>query len=60
MSDERYRESVVAALAALEKRQVITTDPAEAETCCGIPRDEDGFCVHRPGHPIYVRIADSF
>lgn len=41
-------------LGALEKRDVITTDPEEAEKCCGIERDEDGFCQHRPGHPIYV------
>lgn len=43
-----------ATIETLERRDVITTDPAKAETCCGIPRDEDGFCVYRPGHPIYV------
>lgn len=43
-----------AAFAKLERRGVITTDPANAETCCGMLRDENGFCTHRPGHPIYV------
>ena len=38
----------------LRQRGVITTDPAKREMCCGIERDEDGFCVYRPGHPIYV------
>lgn len=37
----------------LERRGIITRDP-EAVLCCGTERDEDGFCVHRPGHPIYV------
>lgn len=40
--------------ATLGRRGIITTNPDEAETCCGIPRDADGFCQHRPGHPIYV------
>ena len=39
----------------LERRHVITTDPAEASECCGLERDEDGFCIHRPNHPIYVQ-----
>lgn len=39
----------------LERRGVITTDPAAAEECCGLPRDDDGFCVHRPGHPIFLK-----
>jgi hypothetical protein len=38
----------------LVRRNIVTTEPAEAATCCGLPRDEDGFCTHRPGHPIYV------
>lgn len=50
MSDERLKE----VLATLERRNVITTESAEASSCCGIARDDDGFCVHRPGHPIYV------
>lgn len=37
----------------LKRRGVITRDPNK-EKCCGLERDEDGFCVHRPGHPIYV------
>lgn len=43
-------------LAMLERREVITTDPAAAEACCGLPRDADGFCSLRPGHPIYVKV----
>lgn len=38
----------------LERRGVITTDPDRAAECCGLPRDEDGFCTYREGHPIYV------
>jgi hypothetical protein len=43
-----------ALLAPLIRRGVVTTDPAQADKCCGMPRDGDGFCLHRPGHPIYV------
>ena len=46
-----------AALVTLERRGVITTNPAEREECCGIERDDDGFCTHRPGHPIYVEVT---
>lgn len=49
-------QNLLQALAALERREVITTDPAEAAQCCGTDRDEDGFCVYRPGHPIYVKV----
>src|SRR5579885_3682818 len=38
----------------LERRGVITTDPERQHECCGLPRDADGFCSYRPGHPIYV------
>lgn len=38
----------------LERRDIVTTDPDRAEECCGLPRDEDGFCTYREGHPIYV------
>lgn len=48
---------ILQALAMLQRREVITTDPDEAAECCGIPRDDDGFCVHRPGHPIYVSVT---
>lgn len=41
----------------LVRRGVVTTDPGEARECCGLPRDEDGFCSHRPGHPIYLHPA---
>ncbi len=44
-------------LAMLERREVVTVDPAEAALCCGLDRDEDGFCQHRPGHPIYVEVS---
>jgi len=37
----------------LVRRGLVTTNPAEAGECCGLPRDEDGFCVYRPHHPIY-------
>lgn len=43
-------------LAILERRRVITTDKKESIACCGLRRDDDGFCVHRPGHPVYVKI----
>jgi hypothetical protein len=45
-------------LTILERREIITTDPEEKEKCCGMPRDEDGFCKHRPYHPIYVETDD--
>lgn len=38
----------------LERRGVITTDPERRDECCGLPRDEDGFCTYREGYPIYV------
>ena len=37
----------------LIRRGLVTSDLDEAERCCGQPRDEDGFCVYRPHHPIY-------
>ena len=37
----------------LRRRGVITTNPRDA-ICCGTERDEDGFCQHRPHHPIFV------
>lgn len=47
-----------AAIRVLADRGEVTFDPREATHCCGIPRDEDGYCVHRPGHPIYVAMPD--
>ncbi len=44
-------------LETLERREVITTDPTEADKCCGMARDDDGFCVHRPYHPVYVDVT---
>lgn len=38
----------------LERRGVITTDPERRDECCGLPRDEDGFCTYREGYPIYA------
>lgn len=38
----------------LIRRRVVTFDPAEAEQCCGLDRDDDGFCSIKPRHPIYV------
>jgi hypothetical protein len=46
------------ALDILQKRGIITLHPKEAGTCCGIERDEDGFCQHRPRHPIYMDLRD--
>lgn len=42
----------------LEKIGVITTDPRNI-MCCGLDRDDDGRCVHRPYHPVYVRLDNS-
>lgn len=61
----RDAPTVKSVLDMLVRRKVITreSDVAAEEndaarvgdrTCCGIARDEDGFCAHRPGHPIYV------
>jgi len=38
----------------LERRELITTDPVDEFECCGLLRDDDGFCVYRPYHPVYV------
>lgn len=43
----------------LERRGHVTTNPHEAGTCCGMERDDDGFCRHRDWHPIYVDLGDS-
>ncbi len=51
--------NVIKALEALERRNVITTDPKDERECCGSDRDEDGFCVYREGHPIYVRLENN-
>lgn len=48
---------IAEALEKLERRKVITTDPADAAECCGTERDRDGFCMFRPHHPIYVRLT---
>lgn len=53
--DERRRDRLRRLIAMLERRDIVTTDPAKAGTCCGIERDEDGFCQYRGGHPIYVQ-----
>lgn len=52
-------DKIIVSLAALIKRGVITVDDSLAKECCGIERDADGFCVHRPHHPIYVDFGDS-
>ena len=51
-------ETPLQALAKLERREVITTNPKDRLTCCGIVRDEDGFCQHRPYHPVYVGVVE--
>lgn len=48
---------ILVEIAKLSRRNVITLDVAEKEECCGIERDEDGFCQHRPTHPIYVDLG---
>jgi hypothetical protein len=40
-------------VAMLLRRGVLTTDRASENWCCGTRRDEDGFCMHRPGHPVF-------
>lgn len=57
-SRTRGPKNLIEILETLERRGVITTDPDDAEECCGIRRDEDGLCQHRPGHPVYVKIGD--
>jgi hypothetical protein len=46
--------TLTAVLDHLEHIDVITTRPEQAAECCGLPRDEEGRCFHRPGHPVYV------
>ena len=45
---------LLAQIERLEARGVITTDPEQAEECCGHARDGDGMCQYREHHPIYV------
>lgn len=54
--DASYEQmlTALAALVTLERRGVVTFDKTQADTCCGIKRDADGFCHYRPYHPIYV------
>ena len=49
-------QHIAEALAKLERRKVITTDPEESAECCGLPRDDDGFCIYCPHHPVFVRV----
>jgi hypothetical protein len=49
---DRFREVIKR----LERLNLITTNPERAEKCCGLPRDSDGQCIHRPGHPVYVEL----
>lgn len=35
-------------------RKVGTLNPRLKMKCCGLVRDIDGFCQHRPDHPIYL------
>ena len=49
----------VDAIATLRRRGVVTTNPEDAAECCGIPRDADGFCILRPGHPVFIRGSDA-
>lgn len=56
---ESDRDHLRGVIATLEKRKLVTTDPSEAATCCGIVRDEDGFCRHRPYHPVFVQLTNG-
>lgn len=56
MGELRTIAAALDALIMLERRGIITTDKTEADDCCGIPRDADGFCIHRPHHQIYVPV----
>lgn len=40
---------------------VIALDPALVvdDTCCGLPRDNEGRCVHRPWHPVKATLPVS-
>jgi hypothetical protein len=51
-----WTETASGRWAALIRRGVVTANPADRDECCGLERDEDGFCVYRPRHPIYVEI----
>jgi hypothetical protein len=42
---------------AMIRRGVITVDPSEKDTCCGMARDKDGMCIHRPYHPVYFNLT---
>lgn len=57
--DERIRSEERAlfmeVIERLERLDVITTRPENADKCCGLPRGEDGQCINRPYHPIYVK-----
>lgn len=56
MGELRTLAAALDALTMLERRGTITTDKSQAEECCGMPRDDDGFCLHREYHKIYVPI----
>lgn len=46
----RERDEARAALSRVRALGLISNDP----TCCGLPRDRQGRCVHRPTHPVYI------
>lgn len=52
-TDVDLRESLIEML---ERREIITTNPDHAATCCGMARDSDGFCQNRNYHSIYVDV----
>lgn len=43
----------------LVDKEIITQNPDEATKCCGIKRDENGFCQHHSSHPIYFNIQNG-
>ncbi len=56
---ERELRLLHTVLGPLEDMGLITLDPAEAEKCCGILRDEQGRCQHRPHHPVHVKYPED-
>lgn len=53
LADKSTLDEVCRRLDSMQRRGVITTNPDDAAECCGLERDDDGFCVYHPGHPIY-------
>ena len=44
------------ALERLVEAKVLTTDPNHRDSCCGLPRLEDGRCQLSLEHPVYLEV----